>query len=375
MTSMAPQINFDSVGAQPLFGVSYDPEARAFSLRAGVDGGYLCSISYGFQGFDHIEDALVDLFTHSIHAESDVRPVIMNNADKTVGWLCTISALTSDQHNYAESPYFRRAAFTAIHLLFQNGLYTKEPNVRNEDGLKISDFFDETLSVLILHKPSIGVSVSNDLTEILPNLHQYGFVPVGTQSTPRVQVCKISSDYFSNIGSKLRLYPVSTDVGFAEFTNQFFRQLLPSAPTPLLRFFLYYQLIETLLARIFNDRQSETITKLVDVKDNPVKAHPLIEKLKADASEKKRMALLFNEYSGIEAKMNGLLGACNIFLDQSGAGKKNSVAEALYDVRNNIFHDLRGVPTNALPFLKEIVEELGYAVPELMINFHTPGVK
>lgn len=377
MKSMASQICFDSVGPQPLSRVSFTPEDRAFSLYAGINGEYVCRIAYGHQCFinDRLEDGLVELFTHPAHAECDVRPVRLDSEDQTVGWLCTIGALTSDQHEYAEFPHFRRAAFMATHLLINSGRYTKAPQVGHGAKMSMSDFFDEELSVLILHKPSIEPNVGSACAEILPSLHQHGFVPLGTQLSPPIEVGKVATDLFVSSGNKIRLSPISRDVKFEDFTNQVFRQLLPSAPTPLLRFFIYYQLIETLLARIFNDRQSETIMMMVPIRDNPAKVHPLIKKLQEDATERKRMVLLFNEYSGTNARMGDLLSVCNDFLMEKGAEKKGAVAEALYEVRNSIFHDLRGIPDKAMPLLKAVVEQMGYAVPELLVSFHIPIAK
>lgn len=277
---MPSQIFFDSVGTQPLSSVSFAPEKKAFSLRAGINGEYVCRIAYSPECFvsDRIEDVLVELLTHPAHPESDVRPVMFSSSDKTVGWLCTIRALTSDQHEFSESPHFRRAAFMATHLLLINGRYSKMPKVNHGAEMGMSDFFDDELSVLILHKPSIVPNDDFACADILPSLHQHGFVPLGTQPSPLMEVGKVATDLFAGSGKKIRLFPMSRDVKFEDFTNQVFRQLLPSTPTPLLRFFIYYQLIETLLARIFNDRQSETIMMMVPVRDNPAKVHSFIKK-------------------------------------------------------------------------------------------------
>ena len=343
-------------------------------MRAGTNGEYECRIAYGYQSYinDSIEDGVVGLFTHPTHSESDVRPVELSFSDRTVGWLCTVGALTSDQHEHAQSPYFRRAAFMAIRHLLTNGRYTKVPRLSHGSEVSISDFFDDELSVLVLHKPSIAPHVSSACAEILPSLHQYGFIPVGSQNSSPMEVGKVATEMFANLGKKICLSPISRDVKFEDFTNQVFRQLLPSAPTPLLRFFIYYQLIETLLARIFNDRQSGTIMMMVPVKDNPVMVHPLIKKLQEDATEMKRMNLLFNNYCGAGANMVDLLPASNEFLRETGAKEKATVAEALYEVRNIIFHDLRRIPEKAMLHLKEVVEQMGYAVPELLIKFRIP---
>lgn len=87
------------------------------------------------------------------------------------------------------------------------------------------------------------------------------------------------------------------------------------------------------------------------------------------------MRLLFNEYSGTDARMGDLLTACNDFLKENGAKERGGVADALYEVRNSIFHDLRGIPDRAMPLLKAIVEQMGYAVPELLVSFRIPVAK
>lgn len=374
MISMAAQIFFEDVGTQQLTSVSFDPEAKAFALHAGLNGEYVCRISYSFLAFvdDKMEDGLVELFMHPTHAESDVRPVELSSVNKTVGWLCTIGALTSNQHEHADSPHFRRAAFMAIRLLLANGRYTRVPRLNHGAEITIADFYDDELSVLILHRPSIGTNISPACAEVLPSLHQYGFVPLGAPASARMEVGKVATDMFANLGKRICLFPISRDVNFEDFTSQVFRQLLPSAPTPLLRFFIYYQLIETLLARIFSDRQSATIMKMVPVKDNPVKIHPLIKKLQEDATEKKRMNLLFNNYCGTGTNMCDLLSASNELLKECGTDEKETVAEALYEVRNIIFHDLRRIPESAMLRLKVVVEQMEYVVPELLIKFRIP---
>ena len=370
---MVSHIDFNSAGKQPLNKVTYTPGTKDFLCTAGLSEEYSCQVAYGFgDSADPLKDVLIELFTHPSHAESDIRPIKLSpGSDDTIGWLCTIGSLTSSQHAYVDNPHFRRAAFVAFFSLLQNRPYTKELGVNNEATVQISDLFDDELSILILHKPSVANSVSDSFVEILPSLHQYGFIPHSMYASMPFELGKVAADMFLNSGKNLCLKLLSKDVGFSDFTSQVFRQLLPSAPTPLLRFFVYYQLIETLLARIFSDRQSDTIMKLVEVKDNPFKVHPLIEKLKDDAKESKRMRLLFDEYSGTSAAMRDLLVACNDFLVANGAEEKELAAEALYGVRNIIFHDLRGIQDKAMPLLQDVTEQLGFAVTMLLVSFRT----
>lgn len=66
------------------------------------------------------------------------------------------------------------------------------------------------------------------------------------------------------------------------------------------------------------------------------------------------------------------ISASNELLKECGTEEKETVAEALYEVRNIIFHDLRRIPESAMMRLKVVVEQMEYVVPELLIKFRIP---
>jgi hypothetical protein len=283
-----------------------------------------------------------------------------------------LKALTSDQHDCADDPHFRRAAFSAIYVLLNQGRFTRSPSIGHEAEVGLSDFFDDELSLLILHRPTIGAAVSPTFAEVLPSLHQFGFTPVDDRQRGTFECGRIAAARFAEAGKTIRLRGVASAVKFVPFAEDVFRELLPSASNPLLRFFIYYQLVEALLGQIFVARQGETIAKMVPVKESPVKLHPLIEKLREDASERRRLRLLFSEYSGIEQMASDLRHACNAFLAACAYDSKPTTADALYEVRNLVFHDLRAVPRHAVQLLAEVVEHLEFAVPELLNAYRIP---
>jgi len=162
------------------------------------------------------------------------------------------------------------------------------------------------------------------------------------------------------------------DLGFDDFIEQVFSRLLPSADTPLLGFFLYYQLIEMMMAKVFAHRQSCTIEEMQSVKGDPFRIRPLFDRLKEDMAEKKRIKLLFGDYTGVSRDAVELMEFCNGFLRACGVGEECSPEAALYQVRNVIFHGMRAVPVAAFDSLNEIVGQLAIIVPELLIAFSLP---
>lgn len=375
MSSGAIHLNFEGVGPQPVQDVTYVENDRAFRLCAGDGGKYCCYIPYDYSVHDDFaSDAEVGLFFHPRHPESEVRAVVLSPDTKTVGWLCTVRALTSDQHLESENKYFRIAAYSAVKQILRRGLRTTE-GVVVSDGAKLalSDFIDEDLSVLVLHRPSLGNSVGPRWTQLLPGLHKKGFLPAVDLDGYAPLHSPDADDYFNQNGPQIRLKLISPEIGFEDFVDYVFRCLLPSASTAILQFFLYYQVIEVLLNVVFSTRQKVTIGEIQQVIDDPIRVHPLIERLKEDAAEKKRMNLLFNDYSGREGKEEDLRMACNDFLTEIGESQKETTAEALYQVRNQIFHGLRNVPATATPRVENIVRHMSSSVPDLMESFRVPS--
>lgn len=367
---MDEKIDFHGHGLQVLGSVDFSNDALAFTIIAGVNNEFSFTVPYPFNSHGPgAEEAHVRILYHADHAESDVKPIILD--EKTVGWLCTVGALCSKDHDYYENKHFRRAAYAATHALLLRGGYTKRIPVINNREFRISDLFEEEHSLIILHCPSVGDRLGPGFRMALPCLHRYGFVPA--EGGPRdVSFRTAPVELFGKVGKNFKLEVPSVDLGFDDFIEQVFSRLLPSADTPLLGFFLYYQLIEMMMAKVFSHRQSCTIEEMQSVKDDPFGIRPLFDRLKEDMAEKKRIKLLFGDYTKVSRGAVELMQFCNDFLRICGVGEECSPEAALYQVRNLIFHGMRAVPAAAFDSLNQIVGQLAIIVPELLIAFSLP---
>lgn len=367
---MDEKIDFHGHGLQVLGSVDFSNDALAFIITAGQENEFSFTVSYPFESHGPgAEEAHVRILYHADHAESNVKPILF--AEKTVGWLCTIGALDSTDHDYYEDKNFRRAAYAATHALLLRGGYRQRVPVINNQDFRISDFFEEEHSVIILHRPSVGDRLGPGFRMALPCLHRYGFVPAES-GLPDFSFRSARVDLFGTVGKNFKLEIPSVDLGFDDFIEQVFSRLLPSADTPLLGFFLYYQLIEMMMAKVFAHRQSCTIEEMQSVKGDPFRIRPLFDRLKEDMAEKKRIKLLFGDYTGVSRDAVELMQFCNGFLRVCGVGEECSPEAALYQVRNVIFHGMRAVPAAAFDSLNEIVGQLAIIVPELLIAFSLP---
>jgi hypothetical protein len=372
---MTPKFHFEGVGEMPFSGVDFDCKKSAFVVSGGENKECHFLIEYPHsQGITPPEEGMVHLLFNPNHYESDVRSVhIPSIGSKTMGWLCTVSALISDAHSFSHKVHFRNAAYAAIQLLFQNGVHFKFPSIINGCTLDLTELVDEKVSVLIFHKPSLAGAVSPNICELFPSLHQHGFVPFHPEHALTWQPKSEAKGRFMAQTSKISLDILPRSDRFDDFIAQIFQDYLPAKSTSLHKFFLYYQLVEVLLEIIFVARQSDSITALVAVRDNPVFVHPVIEKLQDDAKEKKRMSLLFNEYTGLESKLGGLKMACNDVLRTFGAEEQVIAADALYCVRNMLFHNLRRMSPSTIPAVDGVLNHLEWVVPEMLIKFRYPN--
>ncbi|WP_414494362.1 hypothetical protein [Stenotrophomonas maltophilia] len=367
---MDEKIDFHGHGLQALGSVDFSDDALAFTITAGVNNEFSFTVLYPFNSHGPgADEAHVRILYHADHAESNVKPIIFDG--KTVGWLCTVGALCSKDHDYYENKHFRRAAYAATHALLLRGDYTKRIPVINNQEFRVSDLFEEEQSLIILHCPSVGDRLGPRFRMALPCLHRYGFVPAeGGAGDVSFRTAPV--DLCGAVGKNFKLEIPSVDLGFDDFIEQVFSRLLPSADTPLLGFFLYYQLIEMMMAKVFAHRQSCTIEEMQSVKGDPFRIRPLFDRLKEDMAEKKRIKLLFGDYTGVSRDAVELMQFCNGFLRVCGVGEECSPEAALYQVRNVIFHGMRAVPAAAFDSLNEIVGQLAIIVPELLIAFSLP---
>lgn len=374
---MTPHIEFEGNGYAPVQGISFDNASSSFVIAAGLNNEFGCSVNYGYpKGKFSAVDGQILLLFNPDHSESDIRKVRIPGAgNNTVGWLCTIGALNSSAHSYADDKYFRSAAYVAAQLLLQTGEYIQSRSIQHGSTIQFADLFDQDASVLVLHRPSISAHVDITARTLLPCFHQFGFVPFIAGAAQRWQPGVVTRDTFAKAGSTITVRPIMEAVGFVDFIVRVFDELLPLASDTLLKFFIYYQVVEALLDIIFAHRQGDTILGMVTIRNDPVLLHPMIKKLTEDASENKRMNLLFNEYSGREGVMVDLCATCNTLLKTLGIKEELLAARALYEVRNIIFHNLRKLSPSSTNQMQKIVEQLEWAIPELLLEFRIPAAQ
>ncbi|WP_433967006.1 hypothetical protein [Tunturiibacter gelidiferens] len=99
----------------------------------------------------------------------------------------------------------------------------------------------------------------------------------------------------------------------------------------------------------------------------------LVSKFESSLREKHRLKEIINANLGIKDDCKQLMIACNGLLTKTGAKKEVAVDEALYGVRNILFHRF-GDTQKLAAELDEVSQALFVTVCELAICYQSPTV-
>jgi hypothetical protein len=156
------------------------------------------------------------------------------------------------------------------------------------------------------------------------------------------------------------------------YIKSVFRDYLKMENHPLVQFHLLYQIVELLIENVFRCEEKRILTFGKDVDKTP---HDLIKELQKYGDEDHRIKKLFERYLRKNGNFSytASLQTFNDLLIKFNR-EKSVVAEALYQVRNIIVHDLRGVAEidHDYSILKEINSEFEKLTVEILSSYIEP---
>lgn len=354
--------------------VQFIPERKVFLVEAADAARPAIDIHYEFD-WEHIpshEGLLIPLWSSSLPESQVLRA--QTDSGQTVGWLCTVSALTSVAHEYATDKHFRKAAGHATQLLLEQNWVQEEIEKNPHSGL---DTLPGGVCVLILKKSMLPEAIAITPGRIVPVLHQYGFTSYPTGNKVPHSCGNFAQTNLLVDGQRLRnirLRLTSEEVPFQDFIDSLFRGALSVDQDPAYHFFLYYQVIELLMEVVQKQKTLLFAQDLRAAADDATKLFELKEALGKRTSEQSRIAALFETYTSVPSELlTGLQIESLSFLNSLGRAENiDSPSKALYRLRNMLVHNMRRFPAGAAAFPPRVNEYLEVIVPQLLISFEIP---
>lgn len=357
--------------------VNFNSTSNNFELLDAEEKNPVAEFTYGYpwEPIPSTDGYMLQLWSSGL-AESHVIQLINSSEaqEKSIGWLCTASALTSTQHDFSDNKYFRAAAGHAVQMLLEQD--SVQAAIAKIDKPTI-DIFPERVCIFIVKKSLFSVDFCNHPFKLYPQLHQYSFSPhlFGMQRTYLAGKHAVSNLSPAGIRiKKLRIKSISGSVPFFDFIESLLSESLPTKQDPPYRFFLYYQIIELLMEEVQRHKQMNFVQNLNNANGDPTQLYDLIQTLGEQTNEQARIIALFHYYTKIPSgEIDGLKNECLSFLDHmQRRGDIKDCGKALYKVRNILIHNMRRIPSCAYVSLSLINEYLEVIVPSMLLTFFLP---
>lgn len=304
------------------------------------------------------------------HAESQIYPVTFDGGS-TCGWLLTASAIESAQipEQYRNDRNFRIAAWAVARYLAEQNKVMFEAIAAGENRyeFRLADCIDQELSLLTLYRPMAPAKIVANAALLIPKLLTLGLIPYLGEFSK-----KILRPAFSNDARVLNINTNIPEHGFQTFYNDLLTRYIPSVDDAAFKFYLYYQIIETMMEDVLVDSAKVVLQDLTSAQGNVVAIRDSLEKYQKISSESARIKKIFSVLGAEECA--NLLESCANFLESvdSEFKRANHVNEGaaffIYKVRNQLIHNFRRAGSNNLQ-LEQINFDLEDLIPRLIYEF------
>lgn len=310
--------------------------------------------------------ALMENSIHPVHLTGVIR-----GEQPRIGLMVPANALGSVEHDKAEKQFFRQYAYMAIKLALE-GLARESPAIlqaqlERAESVAFADLFDDNVCFLILSKSTLDAVDNFELDRILPSLIQYGYVPVSA--------CRPSE--LAWVGTppesvKIKVSLVSEDIESAQIVAKLLTLSATSSPSLLTQFFYLYQVFEYLMESVMRHRLPQVVQEMIDgLQSGTASARDQFDLLGDEIREKGRLKLLLDKYSNCSGSLREFSLASCEFLD-ARAIKADPGIEAVYKVRNFLFHQARNLPSHDDPLLANVVDAFSQFLPSLLETYKHP---
>lgn len=279
---------------------------------------------------------------------------------KRIGWIFPIQALQSNQHEYSEDVHFLKYAYVASYLLIQDIESINEKELPLENIL-LSDFYDEKLTVLILDKENINSIEDFSLEDYTVSLFQKGYSYSGKGN--------LTSE-IEKEDKRINLKPIAKELRNIKYIHTLFSKEIPKEQEAFAKFHVYYQIIEILIALIFEDKFGKFVKALDDDRNLLFDKR---DELGTMVLEKQRVKWLFSNYVNVSMQESVRLNSqCEKILSLNEKKIHKTMAENLYSVRCLLVHNMYILNEESHDVLEEINRTFLDVLMEILLSFNIP---
>ena len=273
------------------------------------------------------------------YSENDIFQVYVEK--QRIGWIFPIQALLSNQHDYVENRYFLRYAYVACWLLL-NDIKSKDEKETSSE-IFLEDFYDDSATILVLDLDNISNLKEFALEYYSVSLYQQGYAWAGKGNL---------DSQIEKPDKKIHLKPIAKELLKTKYIYNMFEREIPKEQEAFARFHTYYQIIEILIAIVFEDKFKKFVGQLSISTDSLFDQRDILGTM---VLEKQRVKWLFAEYVRISQDEKSILDeCCKIILEENGKKVGIEMAENLYSVRCLLVHNMYILNAHSHELLEDI---------------------
>ncbi len=300
--------------------------------------------------------------------ESDIFQVFSKASGDRIGWVIPTISLGSDLHDFSENIHFLKYAYIGIRESLRKSKSELFTNcISGElDTVLYSDIFHQETAVLIISKEVSGPDF--DIDRATPSLIKNGYLRLGLRNPDEIKY-----ETRLEIDKKIYIEMISDDIKSQSLIAELLNSSFSYEEKSVFKFFYIYQIFELLIDLVYSFEQESIISDLINAKGDSGMTKDALDKMQSFMSEKKRIHLLVNKYSNVQAELFELKRLCNLLLVDLSREKQETFEGYFYKIRNFIFHQYRDFPSQGEEKLDDVIQEVISLMPIILSKFKIPN--
>lgn len=282
-------------------------------------------------------------------------------ADERVGLLAPVGALSALNHSRAEDEYFQAVASNVFWTLLDDPMSFSCPvEIAQRDNFEISEFYPEDCCILAVNPANCK---NFDINRFLPGLFSYGYTWFNPGALPS------DSWKFNELprGKEIKILPTSSRLAGEEYLRSLYREMLPFERNQLSAFLLQYQLFEMMMHSVFCARLDSLKQAISDFSGTASDLRELIDPIQQMSNERTRIRDSIAGSSISSDTLINISDCCSQLLKTAGRSPRHDAfPDLIYDVRNLIFHNFRGIPAASRELIRDLNTLLAMVMPKLL---------
>lgn len=253
--------------------------------------------------------------------EESIFQVYVGN--QRIGWVFPIQAIHSKEHSYVEDKYFLKYAYVAWSLLLER----LDIEIDSINEFDLFQQYNENINILILDKDNCKLVEDFEFDQYIVGLYQKGYSVTGKGNLYAEAVDK---------DVRLHIQRQSKALDDIPYLIELFKKQIPRETNDISRFYLYYQVIEILISKVFDMEFSKFVDEL---RTTTEKLFDKKEDLGQISNEKWRVRKLCNNYCSLDTYLKEYLNEkCKDILDYTNCKSYTNMEDNLYQVRCLMVH-------------------------------------